>query len=88
MNLRSSTAPTRENVVISRETELLEAVRSLKQENMDLAEQIDDLHLKVRLLDLVGCISPFLKLFSAQLSRQFLSVPDNKIFEGRKIMLQ
>ena len=87
MNLRSSTATTRENMEISRERELL--VRNLTQENQELLAQIDELHLMVCLLDLVGCwCSPFLKLFSAQLSPQFLRVPGNKILEGRKIMLQ
>ena len=87
MNLRSSTAATRENMEISRERELL--VRNLTQENQELLAQIDELHSKVCLLDLVGCwCSPFLKLFSAQLSPQFLRVPGNKILEGRKIMLQ
>ena len=87
MNLRSSTATTREIMEKQKETELL--VRNLTQENQELLAQIDELHLMVCLLDLVGCwCSPFLKLFSAQVSPQFLRVPGNKILEGRKIMLQ
>ena len=56
MSLRSSAAPTHENVEIRGERDrLLEANRSLTQENQDQAAQIDELNLKVCLLSLVGC---------------------------------
>ena len=53
MNLRSSTATTREIMEKQKETELL--VRNLTQEKEELVAQINDLNSKVCLLDLVGC---------------------------------
>ena len=53
MNLRSSTATTREIMEKQKETELL--VRNLTQEKEELVAQINELNSKVCLLDLVGC---------------------------------
>ncbi|CAL8390275.1 unnamed protein product [Gadus morhua 'NCC'] len=52
MSLRSSAAPTHENVEIRRDRDrLLEDVRSLTQENQDQAAQIDELNSKVAQLE-------------------------------------
>ena len=74
-------------LIIDVEKKLQEANTSLMKEKQQLKVQIGNLNSKVCLFDLVSCCCfVFLKLSSAPLSPQFLSVPNNKILEGRKIL--